>query len=138
MEIIEIQTLVDITNSRVYRANQGTQQQLDQTRNFTTLSQCIEIRSIVLFDNYPTMKVRSISGSEFGYGFTGTHAVWTFRFTPDRMGVYTDDKGNEIGSLIEDIDQVPIIKNLTETINIDKAMFELTDKKFRNTIIKYW
>jgi hypothetical protein len=62
--------------------------------------------------------------------------VWTFTFSPDRDGVYQDNDGNDLGFLLEDIHEVPVIKNLTETINIDKAIFDLKDSKNKNTIIK--
>jgi predicted NodU family carbamoyl transferase len=38
--------------------------------------------------------------------------------------------------LIDDIDGVPIIKNLTETINMSKAIFNCKDPFSKNTIIK--
>jgi hypothetical protein len=50
--------------------------------------------------------------------------------------VYRDSEGNDMGFLLEDIHEVPIIKNLTETINIDRTIFDLKDSKAKNTIIK--
>jgi hypothetical protein len=78
--------------------------------------------------------------------FKGTHKVWTWRFYPDRAGAFASDQG-PLGSLVATLDQVPIIKKLTETINIDKPVFELTDKstnevneylglKFIQTVLK--
>ena len=58
------------------------------------------------------------------------------RFNPDRTDVYTDDQDNPIGNLVEDLDGVPVIKNLRETINIDRATFECKDPLFKNIIIK--
>jgi hypothetical protein len=72
----------------------------------------------------------------FGTNFKGRHMVWTFTFVPDRDGVYRDSEGNDMGFLLEDIHEVPIIKNLTETINIDRTIFDLKDSKAKNTIIK--
>ena len=71
----------------------------------------------------------------FGTEFKGKHTVWTFRFTPDRTGAYVEGV-NEIGALLSDVDQVPVIQKLTETINMDKAIFELKDPATKNTIIK--
>jgi hypothetical protein len=135
MEIIEIQTLVDITNTKVIRPNQGTQLAYDQNRNFITLLQCIEIRSIVSYNDAPTQSTVDIKGMGFGSNHKGKHAVWTFRIIPDRSGVYQTPDGNIIGALFDDIDRVPIIKNLTETINIDKAIFDCKDTANKNTII---
>jgi hypothetical protein len=135
MDIIEIKTLVDITKTGVFRLNQGSQLELDQNRNFTTLLQCLELRSIVGFGNDPATSTNDLKTSKFGSNFKGKHQVWTFEFNPDRTGAYLDDENNYVGNLIRDLDQVPIIKNLTETININRAVFDLTSDKDRNTIV---
>jgi hypothetical protein len=135
METIEIQTLVDITRTRVNRPNQGGQLEYDQNRNFVTLMQCIEIRSIVVYDDPPFKEIKNLKSMEFGSAYKGSHAVWTFRVVPDRVGVYNNELGS-VGALIEDIDGVPIIKNLTETINIITAIFDCKDPIAKNTIIK--
>lgn len=137
MDIIEIQTLVDITNTKVNRPSQGLQQQVDQQRNFITLMQCIEIRSIVSYDSSPTLETeQDIKKLGFGTSYKGKHSIWTFRFKTDRDSVYSDDTGNPIGNLLEDIHEVPIIKNLTETINIDKSIFDCKDPLLKNTIVR--
>jgi len=136
MEIIEIQTLIDISMTRVVRPNQGTQLQLDQQRNFITLTQCIELRSIVYYDLGPTCETVDIKNLNFGTAYKGKHRVWTFKFNPDRSLIYQDLEGNPIGFLINDLHEVPIIKNLTETINIDKPIFNIKDERFKNTTIK--
>ena len=136
MQIIEIKTLVDITNTKVTRLNQGTQQQLDQNRNFITLMQCIEIRSIVSYDTPPQSNAVDIKSLGFGTAYKGKQTVWTFRITPDRTGVWQDGEDNPIGELVGDLHEVPVVKNLLETINIDKAIFDCKDPQFKNTIIK--
>jgi hypothetical protein len=136
MDIIEIKTLVDITNTRVNRINQGSQLDYDQNRNFITLRQCIELRSIVSFDHAPSKETVDIQGMGFGSQYQGTHAVWTFRFSPDRTGVYQSSDGDPIGYLLEDITGVPVIINLTETININRAIFSCKDDQTKNTIIQ--
>jgi len=136
MDVIEIQTLIDITETRVTRSSQGSQLEIDQNRNFITLKQCVELRSIVGYDQKPKYEMVDLKNLGFGSNFKGQHLVWSFTFSPDRAGIYRDEHGNPTGLLIEDIHGVPIIKNLTETINIDKAIFELKDVKARNTIIK--
>lgn len=135
MNTIEIQTLVDITQTNINRPKQGTQQQLDQQRNFTTLKQCLEIRSNIIFDVPPQIESKEVKDLGFGSKFKGKHTVWTFRFTPERSGAYSEN-GNEIGCLYEDIDQVPVVKSLTETINIEKAIFDLKNPTTKNTIIR--
>ena len=135
MQIIEFQTLIDITDTKVVRLNQGTQLEHDQYRNFVTLKQCVEIRSIISYDTGPVMEVKDIKDIGFGTKYKGKHAVWTFRFSPDRTGVYSDN-GNDVYALLEDVNGVPIIQKLKETINIEQAIFELQNPLTKNTIIK--
>ena len=135
MQTIEIKTLIDITNTRVSRPNQGTQLEMDQNRNFTTLKQCTELRSIISYDFSPELQVIDVKDLGFGSKYKGKHAVWTFRFSPDRSGAYANDD-NDIGCLLEDIQGVPFIEKLTETINIEKTIFELIDASSKNTVIK--
>jgi hypothetical protein len=136
MDYIEIKTLVDITQTKVTRASQGSQLELDQQRNFITLLQCAEMRSIISYDNKPSVEEVDINDLGFGTEYNGKHKVWTFVFKPDRKYVYSDENGNDTGLLVTDVSGVPIIKNLTETINIQKAMFDCTTVAYKNTIIK--
>lgn len=135
MEIIEIKTLVDITNTNVRRANQGSPQELDQFRNWTTMMQSIGMRSIIDYDYDPKYEVVDIKDTGFGSNFKGKHKVWTFQFRPDRPDAFAED-GDPIKLLIQDLDKVPVITNLTETINITQAVFELIDSSFKNTVVK--
>ena len=135
METIELKTLIDITNSGVRRINQGTAEQLSQYKNFITLNQCIELVSIIEHDSSPVVEEEDIKGLGFGSVFKGKHKVWTWRFYPDRAGAFANEQG-PLGSLTASLDQVPVIKKLTETINIDKPVFELTDNRLINTTLK--
>jgi hypothetical protein len=135
MEIIEIKTLVDITNTNVRRINQGTQQELDQYRNWTTLQQCIGLRVILNYDREPVVETVNVKGMGFGSEFKGEHRVWTFHFRPDRSDAFAVED-NPVGLLEQDFDQVPIILNLTETINTQRAVFDTSDLKLANTVVK--
>ena len=135
MQTIEIKTLIDITNTKVIRPNQGTQQALDQQRNFITLNQCVELRSIISYEQAPIAESVDIKSLGFGTNYKGKQKVWTFKFSPDRDNAYFDGHSNTVGTLIEDLHEIPVIKNLTETVNIDKAIFDLKDPLLKNTII---
>lgn len=135
MKIIEIQTLIDITESGTIRPNQGTMIQQGQFRNFTTLKQCAELRSNIIYETSANVETRDLKDLGFGSKYKGKHSVWTFRFTPERSGAYEKDN-NEIQGLLEDLHEVPVVKKLTETINIDKAVFDVNDTVYKNTIIK--
>ena len=136
MDSIEIKTLIDITKTRAIRNTQGSRLEQDQYKNFQTLCQCLEIRSIIEYDYAPVCENVEIKDMGFGSEFKGKHNVWTFKFTPDRVGVYASDDGvDPIGNLIEDLNFVPVIKNLEETVNIDKAMFNCKDAKLKNITV---
>ncbi len=136
MDQIEIKTLIDITQTKKHRSSQGSELELNQQRNFITLIQCLEIRSIISFEQPPYFEDTDIKNVGFGKKFKGTHRVWVFKFVTDRQSVYLDNEGNPIGNLIEDLHEVPIIKNLTETVNIDKPIFDCKDLDFKNTLIR--
>jgi hypothetical protein len=135
METIEIQTLIDITNSGARRANQGTSKEVDQYKNWTTLNQCLGIRSNIEYDDAPSYETLDVKGMGFGSDYKGKQTVWTWRFRPDRTGAYNDDF-NKIGTLLSDIDQVPVIKNLDETVNIATPVFDISNTTTKNTIIR--
>lgn len=137
MQTLEIITLIDITKPKnVNRPNQGTDLEQNQYKNWITLQQCLGLRSIVEFDDPPKVEKVDVKGMGFGNKFKGEHNVWTFVFTPDRTGSYDDESGNSIGLLINDLHQVPIIKNLSETINTETAVFDLESTNYKNLIIR--
>lgn len=107
----------------------------DQERNFITLKQCLELRSIIAYETSPHSENKELKGLEFGSDYKGKQTVWTFRFTTDRSGVYANGI-DEVGSLIDDLHGVPIIQKLNESINIDMPIFDLKNRSTKNTIIK--
>jgi len=135
MQIIEIQTLIDITDTKVNRPKYGLVKEHDQYKNFVTLKQCVELRSIITYDTDPRMETKDIKNLGFGSSFKGKHNVWTFRFSPDRHGPYSDEF-DEVGLLINDLHEVPVIQKLNESINMNKAFFDLKDAQTKNTIVK--
>jgi len=135
MEVIRIQTLIDITNSNIRRVNQGSQQQLDQFRNWTTLLQSIGLRAVIDYDRDPHVETVNIKNLGFGTEYSGNHRVWTFDFRPDRSSGFAD-KNDPVALLKIDLDKIPIILNLTETINSKQAVFDLIDPRFKNTVVK--
>ena len=136
MEIIEIKTLVDITQTKVDRLTQGSQLEMDQNKNFNILRQCLEMRSIISYDDQPLVETVDIKNLGFGTAYKGQQRVWTFVFNPDRQNVYLDENGNQVGYLVDDVHEVPVIQNLQESINITRSMFDCKDSTYKNTIIK--
>lgn len=136
MDRYEITTLIDITNSGVFRLGRGSEHEHNQFRNWTTLTQCIGLRSIIQYDSNPTVSIVNAEDIGFGKEYKGPHRVWRFLFASDRSNAYADETQNPIGLLIQDLDQVPIIKNLDETINISKAVFDVSDAQYKNIIVR--
>lgn len=135
MEVIEIKTLIDVTNTEVRRIDQGTQLELDQYRNWITLLQCIGLRSNINYDQPPTSDLVDVKGIGFGSEYKGKHRVWTFQFRPDVLGAFDNDEG-ACKLLINDLDKVPIIINLTETINMLQAVFDTKSESVANTSVR--
>lgn len=135
MEIIKIKTLLDITKPKVSRPGEGTLLEQHQYKNWITLQQCIGLRSIIMYDENPVVETIDLKSAGFGSKYKGEHKVWSFTFYTDRSSAYASDDGNVIGLLLNDIHQVPMIENLTETINISKALFDLEDTQYKNIII---
>jgi hypothetical protein len=134
MEIIEVKTLIDITNTNLKRPNTSNDLESNQYRNWTTFLQCLGLRCIISYDRSPIVSNIDIKELGFGSKYKGKQAVWTFRFTPDRSDSYLNND-SRLGLLINDLHQVPIIENLNETINIPKAVFDLSDSNWQNTVV---
>ena len=97
--------------------------------------QSIGLRAVIDFDRDPTVETVDVKGLGFGTNYQGTHQVWTFDFRPDRATAFAD-KNDPVALLKIDLDKIPIILNLTETINTEQAVFELVDAKSKNTVVK--
>ena len=135
MQTIEIKTLIDITNTNKARLLDGQEFEHNQFKNWTTLLQCLGLRSIINYETNSTVETVDIKDLGFGKAYKGKHNVWTFTFTTDRVNVYLQEE-NPVGLLEQDLDNVPVIGNLSETINIAKAVFVIHDQQFKNTLIK--
>lgn len=136
MQTIEIKTLIDITkHAHIHRPFQGSVLEQNQNKNWVTFQQCIGLRSNIEYENPPKSEKVDIKTLGFGNKFRGEHTVWTFRFHPDRTNAYADDDGNKIGLLLRDLDGVPIITGLNETINTLNPVFDLNDPQYRNLIV---
>ena len=135
METIIIRTLIDITNSGVNRPTSGLEKEFGQHRNWTTLLQCIGLRSIITYDQNPSSELIDVKDLKFGKKYKGKQQVWTFTFNPDRSETFLDET-DKLGLLKNDLHQVPVIQNLYETINMSKAVFDIVDESFKNTVVE--
>jgi len=104
-----IETLVDITRTNPSREDKDAVRNAQQ-QNFNSLIQGIELRSIIDWDSDP----RRIENDG--------EARWVWQFDTDRPDVFVK-LNDPVGLLKEDLQGVPILKNLTNTATIDKGIF---------------
>lgn len=135
MEKIQIKTLIDVTPTGVTRFQSGKEIEHNQHKNWITLLQAIELRSLIEFEEPATCQTLELRALGFGEKHRGTHSMWTFTFSTDRDLSYADDTG-PLGLLLSDLHEVPIITNLTETINMNRPIFNTQSRFYKNTVIK--
>ena len=117
-------TLVDISDASAL-----------QRQNLHSLIQVISLRAnpmnikVVMTANQPMIDY------EFGSEFGGRQNVWLISFTVEQGKVF-QNKNGELGGLIEDTNQVPVITELMESITINPEIFNTIDTKFKNTYFK--
>lgn len=112
-------TTVDVTPSGVRNKTSSDDWMMkrNQQRNFDTLVQVISLRSQPL--NIEVVEVVTPDDTvqlELPDDIT---KIWRFRFDTDREGVF----GDEYMSLLDDLNGVPYVPGLTETINNEKCYF---------------
>jgi hypothetical protein len=119
MPRIVIKTQVDITNTGVRHPGQGTDVELNEFRNYTTLLQVLALRTNFEIVQEP----KQIDG------------VWTFSIDVPDNGAYHDGK-DPVGNLKNDLDQVPVITGLKENTPIKQKAF-LTLNGHPNTSVAW-
>ena len=130
-----VQTLVDITETKVYRHQDTNPMAKSQQQNFLTLLQTIGLRVNPAYTQSPICEEIDLADYNFGSAYTGAHNLWSFEFTIEYADGFTDELGNEAGLLIKDLNFVPVITDLTETINIRLPVFDTGSSDYRNTLI---
>lgn len=130
-----VHTLVDITETKVYRHQDTNPMAKSQQQNFLTLLQTIGLRVNPAYTHSPVCEETDVSQYSFGSAYTGSHNVWTFEFSIEYADGFTDELGDEAGLLIKDLHFVPVIAELAETINIRLPVFDTVSSDYRNTII---
>lgn len=108
----KIKTTVDITRSNPDRGDPDQVRQAQQN-NFNTLIQAIGMRANIEWIHNP---LRSMLESQ------GKIAYWLWEFEVDQADVFLSN-GDPVALLKQDLQGVPILKNLTETETFSKACF---------------
>ena len=123
----QITTLVDITRSNPQRSDTNRLRQ-GQQANFNSLIQAIGMRSNVEWTVDPKMSEGTVPDQDFRAQY------WTWEFEVEREQVF-DINGNPVGHLINDLNGVPIIPDLTNEVVIEPAAF-ITQGEHVNTWVR--
>jgi hypothetical protein len=127
MERYQIITLVDITRSNPPRDSSDARL-LGQQSNFNSLLQALNMRSNISYEHAPVADTGRLPAP-----FTGKGMYWTFEFETERDDVYRlgDDQA---GLLKQDLDGVPIVDNLDNTVDFKLPVFKTSGKDV-NTVV---
>jgi hypothetical protein len=116
MARFQIITLVDITQTNPHRSEIDPHL-LAQQANFNSLVQAIGLRANVSWINSPKEKNGALPRN-----IDGKAVYWTWTFDVERDDVFLKD-GNSVALLIDDLNGVPIIPNLNNSVELDPACF---------------
>ena len=120
-------TLVDITKTNPPRGTTDPTT-LGQQSNYNTLIQTIGLRANIDYSIDPVIATGRLPNP-----FTGKGAYWTFVFETEREGVFLKD-ADPVGLLTEDLNGVPIVGDLANTVTIEPAVFTTTGKNFNTRV----
>lgn len=117
----KIKTTVDITRSNPSREDTNSVRN-GQQLNFNTLLQGIGMRANVEWDNDPQL-VEYQDTKE-----------WFWEFETEQVDVFAT-KDDPVGLIKQDLQGIPVIRNLTETATLEKPIF-ITSGDNQNIWIK--
>jgi len=135
-------TLFDITRTGVNFRRRGLventaaqQTQRSQQSNLETILQVVSMRSQpeeISDTEILDVKIKELEKYNFGYLYSGkyiktkTVKVWTFTFETDKTDVFNNGI-SEVGNLLEDCENVPMITGLEESIPLSRHL-DITDE----------
>lgn len=129
MERYRIITLVDITRTNCPR-NEPDKVKVGQQANFNSLIQAIELRSNVDWDKDPEMNTGRLPDN-----LDGKANHWIWEFTVERDFVFLKDNTDPVGLLVDDLNGVPIVADLTNNVELSPAAIQ-TKGPNANTWVK--
>jgi hypothetical protein len=142
MITIRCQTLFDITPTGVKNRRPhditGTElidlvKRQQQQSNYDTLLQVISLRSQPESISQVKKSDILLTDTDFGFLYSsdqddGTANVWSFTFTIQHASVFQNDD-SDLGSLLNDCEQVPMITNLSESVKLTPQLNVDSDLK---------
>jgi hypothetical protein len=123
-----ITTLVDITRTDAKKSDPNNIR-INQQQNFNTLRQSIELRSNVTWHRDPQKHKGALPEP-----FEGKASYWTWSFETEREDLFLKD-GDPVALLREDVNNVPVISGLEETVDITPCAFITIGEHF-NTVVE--
>jgi hypothetical protein len=96
----------------------------NEQRNWETIVQCISIRAQPIMLEKPVVETADL----FEFGYTGEHKVWTFNFGYELPDIYLRDS-DPVKLLKEQLDIIPIVAGLNETVTLDASVLATTGLK---------
>lgn len=117
MERYKIISLVDITRSRASRSETD-RIKIGQQSNFNSLIQAIGIRANIDWDQDP----KEYDG-RFPDSIEGAGTYWIWEFVTERYSVFLKDN-DPVFLVNEDIQGVPVVNGLNNTVDINPAVFQ--------------
>jgi hypothetical protein len=123
----KIITLVDITRSDPDRTCKESKK-IGQQSNFNSLVQAIGIRSNIEWDRDPEMLSGRLPNNLEG---KATHWVWNIEVEREDVFLKGDDP---VGLLVDDLNGVPIIPNLDNSVDLDPPIFSTKSNKINTWI----
>ena len=127
-------SLIDITETRQHKSTSNDPIAIKQQANFMSFIQTITLRQNFYYDTAPTvveMTASKIKDLGFGTDYKGKHKVWCFTFRADD---HFEESPPEI--IESDLDLIPMIPDLTETIQINNNVFRTSDSTSKNIVIQ--
>lgn len=127
MSRYRIITLVDITRSHARRGDSDSIK-VGQQSNFDTLLQTINLRANISWDQDPEKNLGALPEP-----FSGKAAYWIWEFYTERQDLFLEND-DPVHLLKRDLHKVPVVSNLTETIDLNPAIFDLESTRYNTSV----
>ena len=122
-------TLADITKTDARRGEDS--KAWRQQQNYNTFIGALGLRVNPIVDQPPSARKRAIGNLGFGSKYKGSQRVWEFLFDTEYEGGLTLDM------LEQDLDLIPFITDLDETVDIKPSVFRTNCKETKNIVFMY-